>query len=123
LSTANSAPPLKLALNVINRDLASRLVALLRQVEGLELVRPGESADALISEGPAGDASPTHLTRRESEVLELMAEGASNKSIAKRLGISVHTAKFHVRSLTDKFDAVSRTDAVIAAARKGVLQL
>jgi DNA-binding CsgD family transcriptional regulator len=60
-----------------------------------------------------------HLTPRELEVLALLAEGASNKVIARRLGISVHTAKFHVASLLDKPDAVGRTDAVAHAARRG----
>ena len=53
----------------------------------------------------------------------LMAEGASNKAIARRLGISVHTAKFHVGSLLDKLDATGRTDAVAHAARRGVIHL
>jgi hypothetical protein len=44
--------------------------------------------------------------------LSLLAEGASNKSIALRLGISVHTVTFHVASLLDKFEAIGRTDAV-----------
>jgi hypothetical protein len=44
----------------------------------------------------------------------------SIKAIARRLGISVHTAKFHVGALIDKFDAVGRTDAVAQAARRGV---
>jgi DNA-binding CsgD family transcriptional regulator len=63
------------------------------------------------------------LSTRELEVLALLAEGASNKEIARRLGISVHTAKFHVGSLLDKLDAVGRTDAVAHAARRGVLNL
>jgi DNA-binding CsgD family transcriptional regulator len=63
------------------------------------------------------------LTARELEVLALLAEGASNKMIARRLGISVHTAKFHVGSLLDKLDAVGRTDAVAHAARLGVIHL
>jgi DNA-binding CsgD family transcriptional regulator len=63
------------------------------------------------------------LTPRELEVLALLAEGASNKVIARRLGISVHTAKFHVASLLDKLDAVGRTDAVAHAARRGVINL
>ena len=46
-----------------------------------------------------------------------MAEGASNKMIARALGISVHTAKFHVGSVIDKLDATGRTDAVAHAAR------
>jgi len=63
------------------------------------------------------------LTPRELEVLALLAEGASNKVIARRLGISVHTAKFHVGSLIDKLDAIGRTDAVAHAARLGVIHL
>jgi len=63
------------------------------------------------------------LTPRELEVLTLLAEGLSNKAIARRLGISVHTAKFHVGALIDKFDAVGRTDAVTQAARRGVIHL
>jgi DNA-binding CsgD family transcriptional regulator len=63
------------------------------------------------------------LTARELEVLALLAEGASNKLIARRLGISTHTAKYHVASLLDKLDAVTRTDAVMNAARMGVLHL
>ena len=42
----------------------------------------------------------------------LLAEGASNKVIARRLGISMHTAKYHVGQLLDKLDATGRTDAV-----------
>ena len=57
------------------------------------------------------------------EVLTLLAEGMSHKAIARRLGISVHTAKFHVGALIDKFDAVGRTDAVAQAARRGVIHL
>ena len=63
------------------------------------------------------------LTPRELEVLALLAEGASNKMIARRLGISVHTAKFHVGQLLDKLDATGRTDAVTQAARLGVIHL
>ena len=63
------------------------------------------------------------LTPRERDVLVLMAEGASNKAIARQLGISVHTAKFHVGSLLDKLDATGRTDAVAQAARLGVIRL
>jgi DNA-binding CsgD family transcriptional regulator len=47
----------------------------------------------------------------------------SNKIIAERLGISVHTAKFHVASILDKLDATGRTDAVAHAARRGVIEL
>ena len=72
---------------------------------------------------PVEAESEIALTPREGEVLALLAEGASNKAIAQRLGISVHTAKFHVASLIDKLDAVGRTDAVAHAARRGVIHL
>jgi DNA-binding CsgD family transcriptional regulator len=85
--------------------------------------------DALEADAPAagGTGEPmadgVPLTPREREVLALLAEGASNKTIARRLGISVHTAKFHVGSLLDKLDASGRTDAVTHAARLGVIEL
>jgi DNA-binding NarL/FixJ family response regulator len=63
------------------------------------------------------------LTRREREVLELVAGGLSNKLIADELGISEHTAKFHLRSIMDKLGADTRTDAVAKAARRGMLVL
>jgi len=69
---------------------------------------------------PEQDAA---LTPREIQVLSLLAEGASNKSIARRLGISVHTVKFHVAALLDKFEAIGRTDAVAHALRLGVIDL
>ena len=78
-----------------------------------------------MSRDPRAVAEPAEieLTPRERDVLLLMAEGASNKAIARRLGISVHTAKFHVGSLLDKLDATGRTDAVAHAARLGVINL
>jgi DNA-binding NarL/FixJ family response regulator len=63
------------------------------------------------------------LTAREREVLKLLAEGASNKMIARELAVSVHTAKFHVASILEKLDATGRTDAVAHAIRLGVLML
>ena len=117
--------PIRLALDVGDGALADRLAALLAGVPGRRRVGPDEAADAVIgqpastAQEPAGEA----LTPRELEVLGLLAEGASNKTIARRLGISVHTAKFHVSSLLDKLDAIGRTDAVAHAARIGVLEL
>ena len=93
---------------------------------GLRLVGATEVADAAVVPFTAVSASAdgdVPLTARELEVLALLAEGASNNVIARRLGISVHTAKFHVASLLDKLDAVGRTDAVAHAARRGVINL
>jgi DNA-binding NarL/FixJ family response regulator len=63
------------------------------------------------------------LTRRELEVLAAMADGASNKVIARRLGISFHTVKFHVAAILAKLDADSRTEAVAKAAQLGLVML
>jgi DNA-binding CsgD family transcriptional regulator len=126
LSKSAEARAIRLALNIEDRALADRVAALLANVPGLRLVRGNEAADvalvapAVVSVSADGDVP---LTPRELEVLTLLAEGMSNKAIARRLGISVHTAKFHVGALIDKFDAVGRTDAVAQAARRGVIHL
>jgi DNA-binding NarL/FixJ family response regulator len=63
------------------------------------------------------------LTAREIEVLELLAEGLPNKSIATRLGISDQTVKFHVASICGKLGAANRTQAVRVAVRRGLVSL
>ena len=63
------------------------------------------------------------LTARELEVLELLAQGLANKSIALRLGISDQTVKFHVASICGKLGAVNRTDAARRALRRGLIPL
>lgn len=63
------------------------------------------------------------LTPREVEVLGMLAEGLGNKTIARRLGISEHTVKFHVSSLFAKMNASSRTEAVTLGARQGLIML
>jgi DNA-binding CsgD family transcriptional regulator len=106
--------------------LAQRVGVLLEQVSGLRLAVDGEPADIIVAAAPRErdrNAADAELTPRELEVLGLLAEGASNKVIARRLGVSVHTAKFHVGRLLDKLDAVGRTDAVAHAARLGVIHL
>ena len=126
MSKSAEAVPIRLALDIEDRALCDRLAALLANVPGLQLVGVSDSADVTLAVSNVASA-PTdddvQLTPREMEVLGLLAEGLSNKAIARRLGISVHTAKFHVRALIDKLDAVGRTDAVAHAARRGVIQL
>lgn len=124
--TAERAPdPIVIAIEVSEPDVADRLAALLVDLPGVRLVAPGEPADVMLispEKAPPAD-SDAGLTPREIEVLALLAEGASNKVIASRLGISVHTAKFHVGSLLDKLDATGRTDAIAHAVRLGVIHL
>src|SRR3954466_11336965 len=63
------------------------------------------------------------LTERERQVVQLLAEGLSNKLIADRLGISDHTAKFHVNGVMMKLGASTRTEAVVEAMRRGLIRL
>ena len=122
--SADNAPDIVLSLEIDDPALADRLAALLGGVAGLRLAAPGEQASAVIvGRDPRVMPDDIALTQRELDVLALMAEGASNKMIARRLGISVHTVKFHVGSLLDKLDATGRTDAVAHAARRGVIEL
>lgn len=121
-----ASEPIVLAIKVEDPTLADRLTSLLSDIPGLRLARMNEVGDAAVvssrkSESVLEPDAP--LTPREIEVLSLLAEGASNKSIGRRLGISVHTVKFHVASLLDKFEAIGRTDAVTHAVRLGLIQL
>ena len=115
---------------VLDRS-ASRneIIAAIKAVSvGLVVVAPQLLA-RLFNEAPFADelfkasAGRARLTRRELEVLVAMADGASNKAIARRLGISFHTAKFHVAAILAKLDADSRTEAVAKAAQLGLVML
>ena len=74
--------------------------------------------------GPEGsELTPRELTSRETQVLQLLAEGLPNKVIASQLDISEHTVKFHINSIMGKLGAQSRTDAVMRATRSGLILL
>ncbi len=93
-------------------------------LEGLLVLDP-----ALLTALPAASPRPDEpapaepLTAREQEVLQLLAEGLSNRAIAHTLSISEHTVKFHVNAIMTKLDAQSRTEAVVRATRLGLLLL
>jgi two-component system, NarL family, nitrate/nitrite response regulator NarL len=96
--------------------------------QGLTVIDPALIASsglhAHAREPAATVAAPGEaLTSREREVLELVASGLPNKAIARELGISEHTAKFHVGSLLAKLGAGSRTEAVTLATRRGILSI
>lgn len=75
-------------------------------------------------EAAAGEASgSSSLTQREREVLALLVDGRANKVIAARLGVSEHTVKTHVASVYEKLHARNRAEAVVAAARHGLVIL
>ena len=66
-------------------------------------------------------SSPEHLTERETEVLQLLADGRSNKEIARQLQIAETTVKSHVKSIMQKLDVASRTQAALYAVRAGLV--
>ncbi len=68
-------------------------------------------------------AENSTLTKRENEVLVLLADGLSNKEIAAKLTISEHTAKFHVNSILQKMNAQKRVEAVVRAAKLGLINI
>ena len=72
---------------------------------------------------PDDDEPQEALTPREVQVLELLAEGLANKTIADRLGISDQTVKFHVAAILGKLGVANRTEAVRAAARRGLIAM
>jgi DNA-binding NarL/FixJ family response regulator len=97
--------------------------ALMAVVQGLVILDSG-LAGALVPTGQLPDATLVEeLTPREMEVLQLLAEGIPNKAIARRLGISEHTVKFHVNAILGKLGAQSRTEAVVRATRLGLIIL
>jgi DNA-binding NarL/FixJ family response regulator len=106
------------------------IVAAIKAVMGGLAVLPHEIAQTLLDAGSLSgdstdgvDAAHARLTPRELEVHAALAEGVSNKVIARRLGISVHTVKFHVAGILAKLRADSRTEAVMRAAQLGLVML
>jgi DNA-binding NarL/FixJ family response regulator len=106
---------------------AGGLIVVPRQGLGGDVAR-AETVNAKIAGAWAdpidgADQLPIILTPREREVLALLAEGASNKEIARTLAVSVHTAKFHVASLAEKLGAHSRAEAIAIAIRTGLVMV
>ncbi len=91
---------------------AAAAVALGLRVESPDFGEPSPDAEVVPS-----------LTPREKEVLQRLVEGLSNKEIAQVLGISEHTAKFHVNAILVKLEVERRTEAVVRAARLGLVSL
>lgn len=104
-----------------------------RDVARLGLAGRDERSDARIGEllpddlqqasTARGSKAEPALTRREREVLDLMAAGRANRQIASALGISENTVKNHVRSILDKLHASSRVDAVVRGIQRGETRL
>src|SRR5439155_26848988 len=106
------------ASGVLSHDAsASQIDAALRAVAVGLIVRSPDAAGAGFDWTPDSDAR-TLLTPRELEVLAAIADGETNKAIARRLSISLHTVKFHVESLFRKLGARTRTEAVAKASER-----
>jgi two-component system, NarL family, response regulator YdfI len=103
------------------------LAAVAAAANGLAVLDPRDLEGMLATPAKASLVSPPAqlavLTAREIEVLRLMAEGKANKTIAWKLGISEHTAKFHAASILSKLNAASRAEAVAIGIRKGLVLL
>ncbi len=120
IHSLGSAPPR----GILRRDAsAAKIVTALQSIaQGLTVIEP----DFLVQVAPARmlDEPPAEeLTPREMQVLQLLARGLANKTIAQELGISEHTVKFHVNAILGKLGAQSRTDAVVRAMRLGLVTL
>jgi DNA-binding NarL/FixJ family response regulator len=110
-----------------NEIRTDQLVAALQAAAaGLVVLHPAELPVATPAYAPALqplDDLPEPLTRREREVLQMVAAGLANKEIAARLKISDHTAKFHVAAILGKLGAATRTEAVALGIRRGLVLL
>ncbi len=106
---------------------ADQLAAALQAAAaGLVVLHPTEIPAAFAPAAPTSQSLaelPEPLTRREREVLQMLAAGLANKEIAARLNISDHTAKFHVAAILGKLGAATRTEAVALGIRRGLVLL
>ncbi len=124
---AHVAPALAAgARGVVLRDqVGPGIHAALAAVRSGLTVMDSQLASSLVPNQPPREPTKGRgeLTERERQVVQLLAEGLSNKLIADRLGISDHTAKFHVNGVMVKLGASTRTEAVVEAMRRGLIKL
>ena len=102
------------------------VVRTVQQAAAGETALSAELAGAMLAEAvqPAGGQAPESIiTRREEEVLQLIAEGLSTSEVAGRLYISVKTVKNHLASVYQKLDSRDRTQAVVRAVKMGIIRL
>ena len=122
--------------------LRASLAAALRSSEEFEIVGvanssadvPADTELIVIARAPApftarvptrirSESSAATLSRREQEILALLADGLVNKQIAARLGISTNTVKTHLELLFEKLGVATRAEAVATAVKQGLLLL
>jgi DNA-binding NarL/FixJ family response regulator len=100
----------------------AQIVAAVHAAAAGLIVMPAEEGTAFLPHSQVEELAEA-LTPREMDVLEMLAEGLSNKMIAHRLSISDHTAKFHVNSILAKLNAGTRTEAVTRGIRLGLIKI
>ena len=121
----DEGPPMaRLLHEALSRDIASGYVTQLLAAFGTTDDRPQTedrelSPSSLVLRAPSAFVEP--LSEREVEVLQLIAEGLSNREIASRLYLSLNTVKAHTRNIYGKIDVHSRTQAVARAQELGLL--
>lgn len=109
---------------LLREEEGERLVRALQAVaQGLRVLDPDLSEALRPALSGEAWAPREELTPRELEVLQLLAEGLSNRAIGQELEISEHTVKFHVTAIMGKLEAQSRTEAVVRATRAGLILL
>jgi two-component system, NarL family, response regulator YdfI len=109
---------------IASAPLSHALAALGQGLRVLPAAPPAEAVATLRHAARGAVLRPTgHLSARERALLELVAAGLGNKAIARSLGLSINTVKYHLASIFAKLDARSRAEAVSAAARRGELML
>ena len=109
-----------------NRGDGAQLAAAINAVaEGLIVLDEDVAGSPSLNEGktPSELERIDALTSRELALLQMLAEGLPNKDIAKALGISAHTVKFHLSSIFGKLGATTRTEAVAIGIRRGLVML
>ncbi len=120
-------PAVILVSDALNTDGASGVLMRSATAEQIDAALRAVAEGLTVRDGSVTTRHPQEvtepLTHRELEVLQLLAEGLTNKEIAQRLAISEHTVKFHVNAILAKLGAQTRTEAVVHAARLGILIL
>lgn len=103
--------------DVLADDLVSTIHA---TVQGNTVLSP-DAAQAILSPPPSSLAQSFSLTKREQEVLELMARGLNNSQIAHELDISVPTVRFHLTNIIEKMDVQTRSEVLVLAAKHNLI--
>jgi DNA-binding NarL/FixJ family response regulator len=121
---ASPDEPLIRALLPLNAAASEIVAAIIAAASDLTVLTKAQARRWFRDTAPRQDGALVEtLTPRELQVLRTLADGLSNKEIAARLGISDHTAKFHVTQILGKLGAASRTEAVATGIRRGLVPI